>query len=67
MTDDAWYPVLWAGLCRDYSGTPRVAAIMQNGEAMGVNVMYLDGHAEWVPINKGTVRYSLGNGLKIFW
>jgi prepilin-type N-terminal cleavage/methylation domain-containing protein/prepilin-type processing-associated H-X9-DG protein len=66
VTDDAWYPVLWAGLCRDYSGTPRVAAIMQNGEAMGVNVMYLDGHAEWVPKKVMKTRYTAGS-LTILW
>lgn len=66
ITDDSWYPVLWAGLCRDYSGSPRVAAIMQNGEALGVNVMYLDGHAEWVPKKKMLQRYTTGS-LKVLW
>lgn len=66
VTDDAWYPVLWAGLCRDYSGTPRVAAIMHNGEALGVNVMYLDGHAEWIPKNEMKTRYTAG-ALTVLW
>ncbi len=66
ITDDAWYPVLWAGLCREYAGTPTVAAIMQNGKALGMNTMYLDGHAEWVPYAKMKTRYTAPS-LKIFW
>ena len=66
VTDDAWYSVLWAGLCRDYSGLPRVAAIMQNGEALGVNVIYLDGHAAWLPKMQMKVRYTTG-GLSLLW
>ena len=67
FTDDVWYPVLWSGVCREYPGSDPVAALMEKGKPLGMNVMYLDGHAEWVPINKSKVRYSLGNGLKIFW
>ncbi len=66
ITDDAWYPVLWSGLCRDYTGSPRVAAIMQNGEPLGLNEMYLDGHAEWVPKAKMKARYTTGS-LKVLW
>lgn len=66
ITDDAWYPVLWAGLVRDFSGTPRVGAIMHDGEALGVNVMYLDGHAEWVPKNLMKPRYTAGK-LTVLW
>jgi prepilin-type N-terminal cleavage/methylation domain-containing protein/prepilin-type processing-associated H-X9-DG protein len=66
FTDDAWYPILWAGLCRDYAGAPRVAAIMNNGEALGVNVMFLDGHSEWIPKAKMKARYTAGS-LKVNW
>ena len=66
VSDDAWYTVLWSGLCRDYGGSPRVAAIMQNGEALGMNVIYLDGHAEWVPKAKMKARYTAGS-LKVLW
>ena len=65
LTDDAWYPVLWAGLCRDYGGT-RVGAITQNGKVLGMNIMYLDSHAEWVPAKKLKVRYN-SNGLGLLW
>ena len=64
VTDDAWYGVLWAGICRDYGGT-KVAAIMRNGEPLGVNAMYLDGHAEWVPKNKMKPRYT-GGGVVVY-
>lgn len=66
LTDDAWYPVLWAGLCRDYAGSPRVAALMDDGEALGVNVMFLDGHAEWIEREKMKVRYTSGS-LQVYW
>ncbi len=65
LTDDAWYSVLWAGLCRDYGGT-RVGAITQGGKVLGMNVIYLDSHAEWVPANKIKVRYN-SNGLGLLW
>ena len=66
-TDDAWYPLLWASLCRDWPGSARVAAIMNNGDALGVNVMFLDGHCEWIPKKKMKERYSTSGGLKILW
>lgn len=65
INDDVWYSVLWAGLCRDYGGT-RVGAITQNGKVLGMNVIYLDSHAEWVPANKIKVRYT-SNGLGLLW
>ena len=65
ITDDAWYPVLWAGLCRDYGGT-RVGAINQNGKVLGMNVIYLDSHAEWLPANRMKVRYTSGS-LGLLW
>jgi prepilin-type N-terminal cleavage/methylation domain-containing protein/prepilin-type processing-associated H-X9-DG protein len=64
VTDDAWYGVLWAGICRDYGGS-KVAAIMRNGEPLGVNAMYLDGHAEWVPKEKMKARYT-GGGVVVY-
>jgi prepilin-type N-terminal cleavage/methylation domain-containing protein len=67
FTDDAWYPVLWSGLCREYPGSDPVAALMEKGKPLGMNIIYLDGHAEWVPISKGKVRYKLGSGLQIYW
>lgn len=45
-TDDAWYPVLWAGISRDWPGKKHLAAVMQNDQALGVNVMYLDGSSQ---------------------
>lgn len=67
IDDNVWYPILWAGLCRDYTGSPRTAALLDNdGEAIGINVMYLDGHCEWVPGNKLQPRFTAG-GLKLFW
>jgi prepilin-type N-terminal cleavage/methylation domain-containing protein len=67
FTDDAWYPVLWSGLCREFPGSDPVAALMENGKPLGMNIIYLDGHAEWVPISKGKIRYKLSNGLQIYW
>ena len=64
VTDDAWYGVLWTGICREYGGG-KVAAIMRNGEPLGVNAMYLDGHAEWVPKNKMKARYN-GGGVVVY-
>jgi prepilin-type N-terminal cleavage/methylation domain-containing protein/prepilin-type processing-associated H-X9-DG protein len=65
LTDDAWYPILWAGLCRDFGGT-RLGAITRNDEVLGMNVLYLDGHGEWVPMEKMKVRYTSG-GLGLLW
>lgn len=65
MTDDAWYPVLWAGLCRDYGGT-RVGAITENGKVLGMNLVYLDSHAEWIPMSRMKVRYTSGS-LGLLW
>ena len=67
VTDDAWYPILWSGICRDYSGKKQLAALVEDGEALGVNVMYLDSHAEWVDKKKLKVRYTAAGGLKIHW
>jgi prepilin-type N-terminal cleavage/methylation domain-containing protein len=66
ITDDAWYPVLWSGLCRDYPGSDKVAALMEKGEPLGVNVMYLDSHAQWIPKEKMKTRYTAGS-LKVSW
>ncbi|MEO8614912.1 MAG: type II secretion system protein [Luteolibacter sp.] len=66
ITDDAWYPVLWSGLCRDNAGSPRVAAFMQDGEPIGINEIYLDGHAEWVPKAKMKARFNAGS-LTVSW
>jgi hypothetical protein len=32
-----------------------------------VNVMYLDGHCEWIPNKVMKERYSTSGGLKILW
>jgi prepilin-type N-terminal cleavage/methylation domain-containing protein/prepilin-type processing-associated H-X9-DG protein len=64
VTDDAWYGVLWVGICRDYGGS-KVAALMNDGEPLGVNAMYLDGHAEWVPWEKMKPRYN-GGGVVVY-
>lgn len=65
FTDDTWYQVLWAGLCRDFNGN-RVGAITRDGTVLGMNVIYLDSHAEWIPENKIKVRYR-SNGLGLLW
>jgi prepilin-type N-terminal cleavage/methylation domain-containing protein len=65
--DDAWYPVLWAGLCRDWPGKPQLAAVMKDGQALGVNVMYIDGSARWVDKKEMKVRYTASGGLKVYW
>ncbi|MGL5017629.1 MAG: type II secretion system protein [Luteolibacter sp.] len=67
FTDDAWYPVLWSGVCREYPGSDPVAALMEKGKPLGMNVIYLDGHAEWIPISKAKIRYKLSSGLQIYW
>ena len=67
ITDDVWYPILWSGICRDYPGNKQLAAVMKDGVALGVNVLYLDGHAEWVDKSKMKARFSRGDGLKIYW
>jgi prepilin-type N-terminal cleavage/methylation domain-containing protein/prepilin-type processing-associated H-X9-DG protein len=68
FTDDAWYPVLWSSLISEYPGRPIVAPLVgNNNKPLGVNVMYLDGHAEWVPMNKGKLRYTSSSGAKIYW
>lgn len=64
LTDDSWYSVLWVGICRDYAGT-KVAALMNNGEPLGVNAMYLDGHAEWIPKKRMKARY-VGGGVTVY-
>lgn len=66
LSDEVWYPLLWAGLCRDYSGAPRVCAIMEDNEPLGLNVVYLDGHAEWVPRDRMEPRYK-NAALTIWW
>jgi type II secretory pathway pseudopilin PulG len=66
LGDEVWYPLLWAGLCRDYGDTPRVCAIMENGEPLGMSVVYLDGRAEWVPRDQMEPRYNNGQ-LTIWW
>ena len=63
--DDAWHPVLWAGICRDNGDGRHLAALTKDGKALGVNVMYLDGHAEWVDKKKLKPRYSVG-AYKVF-
>ena len=60
ITDDAWCQLLWVGICGDYGGT-RVGAITQNGQVLGMNVIYLDGHAEWIPMKKMKVRFTSGS------
>ena len=67
FTDDAWYPVLWAGISRDYGDKPHLAAVMQDGKALGVNVMYLDGSARWVPKEDMKLRYTDSSGTKVYW
>ena len=68
FTDDAWYTVLWSSLISEYDGRPIVAPLVDNNnKPLGVNVMYLDGHAEWVPMAKGKLRYTSSSKAKIYW
>ncbi|MCB1130501.1 MAG: type II secretion system protein [Verrucomicrobiae bacterium] len=67
FSDDAWYPVLWAGISRDYRDKPHVAAVMKDGKALGVNVMYLDGSGKWVPSEDMKHRYTDSSGTKVYW
>ena len=67
FTDDVWYPILWSGICRDYPGNKQLAAVMKDGVALGVNVLYLDGHAEWVDKKKMKARFTRSDALKIYW
>jgi prepilin-type N-terminal cleavage/methylation domain-containing protein len=66
LTDDSWYPVLWAGICRDFSGTPKVAGIMNDGEVLGLNIMHLDGSAQWVPKAEIKARYK-ASSMTLYW
>lgn len=66
FTDDAWYPILWAGISRDWPGTPHLAAVTKGGEALGVNVMHIDGSAKWVEKKNMKARYTAG-ALKVYW
>lgn len=63
--DDVWYPVLWAGICREWSGS-QLAALMKDGVALGVNVMYIDGSAKWVDKQQMEHRYT-AIGTKVYW
>jgi prepilin-type N-terminal cleavage/methylation domain-containing protein len=69
FTDDAWYPVLWSSLISEYPGRPVIAPILDGkNKPLGVNVIYLDGHAEWVPMTKDkTPRYTSSSGATIYW
>ena len=40
---------------------------MQDGKALGVNVMYLDGSARWVPQEDLKHRYTDSSGTKVYW
>jgi prepilin-type N-terminal cleavage/methylation domain-containing protein len=66
-TDEPWYPILWAGICRDYPGSNQLAAVMKDGEALGVNVIHIDGSAKWVDKKKMKVRYTASGGRKVYW
>lgn len=67
FTDEAWYPILWAGICRDFPGSDQLAAVMKGGEALGVNVIHIDGSAKWVEKKEMKVRYTASGGLKVYW
>jgi prepilin-type processing-associated H-X9-DG protein len=40
--------------------------VTRNDEVLGMNVLYLDGHGEWVPMEKMKVRYT-SSGLGLLW
>ena len=63
---DAWYPVLWAGLCREFGSQPKVGALMKDGDWLGVNVIFIDGHAEWVPRKNMKPRYT-ASSMTLYW
>lgn len=67
ISDDVWYPVLWAGLCRNGKSGPEAAIMKDDTEPLGVNVSYLDGRAEWVDWAKmKNPRYKSG-GVTLYW
>lgn len=61
VTDECWYPILWSGLCFK-SGKKTYCAFLKDNEPLGINVIYLDGHAEWVPGAKLKARFRNAGG-----
>jgi len=65
MGDDAWYDVIWTGICRE-TGGKQVAGIMKDGKAVGINQIFVDGHGEWVDFKKMKARYVVGS-YSVYW
>ena len=65
VTDECWYPIVWGGLCFKKGNTTHCAFLKDN-QPLGVNLIYLDGHAEWVPTEKLKLRYR-GSGGSYYW
>ncbi len=61
VTDECWYPVLWGSLCFK-SGKKTHCAFLKDDQPLGVNLIYLDGHAEWVPGEKLKARFRSSGG-----
>lgn len=60
-TDECWYPILWSSLCFK-SGKKTFCAFMKDNEPLGINAIYLDGHAEWIPAEKLKPRFRNAGG-----
>jgi prepilin-type N-terminal cleavage/methylation domain-containing protein len=68
FSDDSWYPVLWSSLISDFPGRSTIAPLMDSkNKPLGLNVIYLDGHAEWKDARTTQVRYTHPQGLKLMW
>ena len=68
FSDDAWYTVLWASMISEYPGRDPIAPLVdRNDEPLGLNVIYLDGSAEWRDAKTTKVRYTHSSGLKLMW
>ena len=70
FTDDAWYTILWSSMISEFPGRDPIAPVVDNkNKPLGMNVMYLDGHSEWVNAKseKVKVRYTHPQGLKLTW
>jgi type II secretory pathway pseudopilin PulG len=68
FADDSWYSVLWSSMISEYPGRDLIAPLVDmKGKALGLNVIYLDGHAEWKDAKTTKVRYTHSSGLKLIW
>jgi prepilin-type N-terminal cleavage/methylation domain-containing protein len=68
FADDAWYTVLWSSMISEFPGRDPIAPLVDSkGKPLGLNVIYLDGSAEWKDAKTTKVRYTHSAGLKLIW